>query len=155
LTMRIRDNIVVQPPIGGPYWVIFNASGDCSATCNNLFGTNNLFFGQGAPLANLNITAGLNVDPLFVNAAGADFHLQTGSPAATAGAITPDLMDFDGLALPQGAGYPIGAYASSNPQSRFPLTSCQWWGRWHNPRESRRPCGSHSLAFRDHALHLH
>ena len=111
ILMRVRNNIVSQPNSSEPYWVIFGTNGaDCSSTCNLMFGTNNLFFGQGGPLANSNITSSLNVDPLFVNG-GADFHLRTGSPAATAGAITPDAMDFDGLPLPQGSGYPVGVYA--------------------------------------------
>ncbi|MGD0613722.1 MAG: choice-of-anchor Q domain-containing protein [Anaerolineales bacterium] len=50
-------------------------------------------------------------DPKFVNPTGADFHLQSGSPAIDAGSPlnAPD-SDFDGNARPRGAGYSIGAY---------------------------------------------
>ncbi|MCP4711682.1 MAG: hypothetical protein GY869_23940, partial [Planctomycetes bacterium] len=50
-------------------------------------------------------------DPLFVNAAGADFHLQESSPAIDAG--TSDEApadDYDGSLRPRGAGYDIGAF---------------------------------------------
>ncbi|KAA0256451.1 DUF1565 domain-containing protein [Acidobacteria bacterium ACD] len=50
-------------------------------------------------------------DPLFVDAAGADFHLQAGSQAIDAGsAVSAPATDFDGLARPQGAGFDIGAF---------------------------------------------
>src|SRR5262249_30848580 len=50
-------------------------------------------------------------DPRFVDAAGADFHLQPTSPAIDAGAAVSDVRtDFDGVSRPQGAAYDIGAY---------------------------------------------
>ena len=41
-----------------------------------------------------------------------NFHFNTGSPAATAGTPAPQIFDYDGIQLPQGPGYPVGAYAS-------------------------------------------
>ena len=50
-------------------------------------------------------------DPLFVNPAAADFHLQSGSAAINAGApINLVATDFDGVLRPQGPAYDIGAY---------------------------------------------
>jgi hypothetical protein len=49
-------------------------------------------------------------DPLFVNAAGADFHLQVKSPAIDkAFSIDAPDNDLDGHSRPYGAGYDIGA----------------------------------------------
>jgi parallel beta-helix repeat protein len=49
-------------------------------------------------------------DPLFVNAAAADFHLQRDSPAIDNGSATDaPVNDFDGQSRPYGAGYDIGA----------------------------------------------
>jgi len=49
-------------------------------------------------------------DPLFTNAAGADFHLQSSSPAIDHGsAVAAPGTDSDGQARPTGAGYDIGA----------------------------------------------
>lgn len=50
-------------------------------------------------------------DPLFVNAALGNFHLQAGSPAIDKGAAAnAPADDFDGTARPQGTGYDIGAF---------------------------------------------
>lgn len=52
-----------------------------------------------------------NVNPLFVNAAGGDFHLQAGSPLIDRGvALSMVPSDYDGKARPQGSGYDIGAF---------------------------------------------
>jgi hypothetical protein len=49
-------------------------------------------------------------DPLFTNAAGGDFTLQATSPAIDAGADVGLTSDYQGTAVPQGAGPDIGAY---------------------------------------------
>lgn len=49
-------------------------------------------------------------NPLFVDAAGGNFHVKPTSPAVDQG-IDPGIpVDFDGQPRPQGAGYDIGAY---------------------------------------------
>jgi len=57
----------------------------------------------------------IHVDPLFVNAAGGNFHLQASSPCIGAGASTaidPNIpvIDYDGVSRPQGANWDMGAY---------------------------------------------
>lgn len=57
---------------------------------------------------------GLAVDPLFVDAATGDLHLQAASPCVDAG-ITFAAVDHDSIARPQGVGTDIGAYEYSAP----------------------------------------
>ncbi|HME08904.1 MAG TPA: hypothetical protein VKG25_17730, partial [Bryobacteraceae bacterium] len=93
------------------------ANGDRSAAVT---GSNNLFFGNGssysgassgdAPSLN-SLTQSTFADPLFIDEAANNFHLSSNSPAAQGGAISASIADFDGLSLPQGSNYPIGAYA--------------------------------------------
>ena len=49
-------------------------------------------------------------DPLFVNPAGDNYHLTTGSPAIDMGANVGVTTDLDGIARLQGKGYDVGAY---------------------------------------------
>jgi len=51
------------------------------------------------------------INPMFVNPAGGDFHLRSSSPAIDAGITLANVTDdFAGNPRPQGAGYDIGAY---------------------------------------------
>jgi hypothetical protein len=52
------------------------------------------------------------VNPMFVNPAAMDYHLQAGSPAIDAGYDLTGLVteDYDSNPRPQGAGYDIGAF---------------------------------------------
>jgi hypothetical protein len=53
----------------------------------------------------------VSANPSFVNAAGNDFHLNSGSPMIDKGiAMTLFNTDKDGVVRPQGAGFDIGAY---------------------------------------------
>ena len=81
-------------------------SADSSLSLVN--GSNNLFFGNGtAPGMFSNSVTG---DPMFVNVANSDFHLQAGSAAIDAGAAVSLGTDYDGVLRPQGNGYDLGAY---------------------------------------------
>ena len=81
---------------------------------NNIFSqnTSTIQIGSGVPQAQItsdhNLTSG---DPKYVNPAGGDFHLQSGSPAIDTGSSSSaPTTDFAGDARPQGAGYDIGSY---------------------------------------------
>ncbi len=61
-------------------------------------------------------------EPLFANPANKDFHLLPDSPAIDAGVFVSLTSDFEGNAVPQGAGPDIGAYeyGSSTPPPPVP-----------------------------------
>lgn len=91
----VRNNIVVQNGVGlavgqqSPVWE------------NNLVFGNTTADYQG--ISDQTGTAGnVSVDPLFVDAASGDYHLQSGSPAIDAGGSTDaPAIDFDGTSRPQ------------------------------------------------------
>jgi hypothetical protein len=94
-------------------------NGNTPAQCPNFAGANNLVFNNGAPTFTAIIGPGINVDPLFVNLTGRDFHLQSTSPAIAAGTVSGGPVptyDIDGRIRP---GTPsMGAYefaAGSTP----------------------------------------
>lgn len=77
----------------------------------NLVVDHNLVNGYGGYAHEIRGADYVEADPLFVNPAVGDFHLQQGSPAIDAGssAGAPE-TDFEGTSRPQGNGYDIGAF---------------------------------------------
>ena len=76
---------------------------------------NNLMFNVGTAYSLQNgnqQSGGITANPLFVNRAAYDFHLQSGSPAIGAGtSLNAPSTDLDGNPRPTpGAGYDLGAY---------------------------------------------
>jgi hypothetical protein len=74
-------------------------------------GYNNVYRSDGQPPEGTPWSHDLwNVNPMFVDAAANDFHLQSNSPCIDAGIDAGVIEDFDGNSRPQGTGYDIGAY---------------------------------------------
>jgi hypothetical protein len=92
-----RNNIVVGNKIGLQI--------DFGTESQNPTWDHNLVFGNGTNYSGIADQTGLagniSADPLFVNAAQDDYHLQAGSPAIDAGtAQTAPIIDFDGNGRP-------------------------------------------------------
>jgi hypothetical protein len=111
----LRNNLLYSTG-GVPYWNpgLPSSGGSCSSSdspsqCPSFAGSNDLVFGDGG-LTFTNILGSLfNLDPVFTNLAGDDFHLSTGSPASGAGVAIPGLLyDHDGK--PRKSPPSIGAY---------------------------------------------
>ena len=83
---------------------------------NNVLVRNNIFRNVRTPAVDVvSATAtqdhNFTGDPMFVNEAGLDFHLKSGSPAIDTGLNTSDVtQDYDGGSRPQGSSTDIGAY---------------------------------------------
>jgi hypothetical protein len=110
--INLVDNVIFLTT-GSDLGLPYVANSDRAAA---ITGSNNLFFGNGSSLSGQgpsmnSLTQSTFADPLFVNATVDNFHLSPASPAAQGGATTASIADFDGLPLPQGQHYPIGAFA--------------------------------------------
>ena len=101
LTLELTDNIVVAASPGESYFAEDASSG-------LITGTNNLFYGAGAPPAGLAKSVG--ADPAFAAPGSGDFHLKAGSPAIGAGPATAAATDYDGDPRPSGGPFDLGAY---------------------------------------------
>jgi hypothetical protein len=123
LYVQIYNNLIYQTattlyPNGVPYLVIWdplipNGGEVCTNTqdCPWLQGENNLFYGSGPAPGAPSITGSIAANPMLVNVAEYDFRLISGSPAANSGVAVPETTDIIGVPVPQGSGYPIGAFA--------------------------------------------
>jgi hypothetical protein len=105
-SIKVHDNIFSAP--SGTQYV------DAQVTAARLEASSNLFSGAGAlPEWDSYAVSG---DPLFANAAAADYHLLAGSPAIDRALWVEISYDHDGLVRPLGPAADIGAY-------EFPVTA--------------------------------
>ncbi|NOU69425.1 hypothetical protein GC096_36005 [Paenibacillus sp. LMG 31461] len=106
------DYNLLRPDSGGGVYsregssvTIYNAS--------HIVGAGSTYFSSARNKDTHSVTG----DPLFVNAAGADYHLGVGSAAVDTGTITSVATDMDGYTVPFGYGTDIGAYESQTLQA--------------------------------------
>ena len=103
---QIKNNIVSNSSAIGIH--IKPTSTDTVLDSNVLFNNPTQVTDEGTNTTNTNE---INTDPLYVNEAADDFHIQTLSPAKDAGAtLTEFTTDFDGNVRPVGSAWDIGAY---------------------------------------------
>jgi hypothetical protein len=101
--LALSNNIIVEPAGSTvPYWTPYQPSQ------SNLIAIDNLCSGEGACPSSF--TSSKTGDPDFVNQAAGNFHLQSGSAAATSSLAVPFApSDMDGLV--RNFPYTVGAYA--------------------------------------------
>jgi hypothetical protein len=85
LILRLRNNVVYQPN-GEPYIAD-------DSTSSRIQGSHNLWFGSGNGPGYL--SNNLNANPMFVNLAGRDLHLQGASPAVNTAVSLGLMRDYD------------------------------------------------------------
>lgn len=106
-TLTLTNNIIVSHTTG------IYAYPDPNP--NVVIATHTLFYGNGTDTDGSTITSTDEItgsDPLFIDPAGWDYHLQAGSPAINAGTAVPWLtadIDGDARPWPTGGNYDIGA----------------------------------------------
>lgn len=141
---RMENNTIIQDPLHN-IWatdiILFNAdpSSDTLLMRNNLFHVDgrdisthsgfthdhNLYsLSDGAQLGFSLGEGEMITDPLLVDSAAQDFHLQPGSPAIDAGVDLGHSLDFDDRSVPTGTAPDIGAfeYGAITPPTPVPPT---------------------------------
>ena len=123
-TVPIVDVVGISPPgsqLTSANNIFYGAAGQGFFNVESgstLTSDHDLFFSaSGTPAipsgSGLTLTNPISGDPLFVNAANNDFHLQASSPAIDAGSSSVNTIvtqDYDGVSRPQGAQYDRGAF---------------------------------------------
>ncbi|HXU41689.1 MAG TPA: choice-of-anchor Q domain-containing protein, partial [Burkholderiales bacterium] len=98
VTQTYRNNVIHQNGIG--FQAQFNTDAENPVWTNNLvFGNTTDYQGTASQTG---VNGNISADPLFVNAAGGNYHLQAASPAIDAGSsLNAPTVDFDGAARPR------------------------------------------------------
>ncbi|MDD5304237.1 MAG: fibronectin type III domain-containing protein, partial [Elusimicrobia bacterium] len=107
---QVYNNTIFNNSLGGEKYGISIGAGSGAIIQNNIVYQNpggNIIGSQTGMIVSNNLTS----DPLFVNSAGLNFHLTSGSPAIDKGlTISAVFDDYDGVLRPKGAAYDIGAF---------------------------------------------
>jgi parallel beta-helix repeat protein len=125
-SVSIKNNIFEDSPNS-------NCQSDCDrfpqahisapAGIDNLVVKNNLYYPADLPLSGVSDPEPIYGDPLFVDPAQNDFHLQANSPAIDEGLALANVpTDKDGVQRPQGAAWDIGAYEYTQEGDTVPPT---------------------------------
>jgi len=124
-THAILRNNIYYANNGQTFFEIDPSQGATISSDHDLFYNSS---GGGIPSGpGITLTNGKTGNPLFVNPAAKDFHLQPTSPAIDAGSASVSstvTQGYDGNSRPQGSGYDIGAYeyAAGGESESFPFT---------------------------------
>jgi len=121
----IANNISYNPVTSFIYHWVQNSSSELK---------NNLVY-EGVTINNTSgwtLTDNIeNTDPLFVNYASGDYHLQSDSPAINTGISTnAPATDYDSNVRPQGSTYDIGAYEYVSGVSTPPTCTSFTYSNW-------------------------
>jgi hypothetical protein len=109
------SNLVYNNTVTG---IVAASAIQISSGASNSRVINNIAYGNTTNIQNDSgstiLSHNLTTQPLFMNPAQLDFHLQATSSAINAGTtLTEVQLDFDGVTRPQGGAYDIGAYEFS------------------------------------------